>query len=271
MTSNSSQKTFILDTNVIPLDSFACPCTPSTRRALRTRHAGQSTHMKSFLPDNSPLRAFVPFCLALLILATASPASQILRYREQTGDDSFTFSWRADWERDSVTVIQNQGDEIFSSVNTTEGTTLSWRFIKQPDTDVRAERKGDRIHFSGRFAGKTIDRTEAIDPRPWYQPLSFCLQRMVAREQSSADFWTIRPDTLEVLAMQAKNAGSAQIPSINGGAERTEKVVIQLDGLMSAIWQAEYWFRSSDNLFLQYRGTHGPPGTDETRIRLVTH
>jgi len=49
-----------------------------------------------------------------------------------------------------------------------------------------------------------------------------------------------------------------------------EKVVIELDGLMSAFWQAEYWFRSGDNLFFQYRGTHGPPGTAETRIRLIT-
>ena len=47
-----------------------------------------------------------------------------------------------------------------------------------------------------------VDKKEAIDSRPWCQPLSFSLQRMVARDQQVASFWTIRPDTLEVLAMQ---------------------------------------------------------------------
>jgi hypothetical protein len=223
------------------------------------------------LPDHSPLRAILPLCFALLLMAVASPASQVFRYREQTGDARFTFSWRLDRERDAAIVTQHQENEVYSSVNTLEGTTLSWRYVKQPDTDVRAERVGDTLRFSGRFDGKSIDRSQAIDPRPWYQPLSFCLQRLVAHEpRKTASFWTIRPDTLEVLAMQAEKTGSEQIATGNGGFETAEKVVIRLDGLLSSFWQAEYWFRHGDNLFLQYRGTHGPPGTDETRICLIT-
>jgi hypothetical protein len=229
---------------------------------------------KTPLPDHSPVRAILPLCLALLLMAVASsPASQIFRYREQTGVDSFTFTWRADREQDNatVTVTQNQGSEIFSSDNTAEGTTLSWHYVKQPDTDIRAERVGDHIRFSGRFDGKPIDKKEAIDSRPWCQPLSFSLQRMVARDQQVASFWTIRPDTLEVLAMQAEKTGSEQIPADNGGGvQAAEKVVIRLDGLKSILWQAEYWFRQGDHIFLQYRGTHGPPGTAETLICLIT-
>ena len=228
--------------------------------------------MKTSLPDHSPVRAILPLCLALLLMAAASsPASQIFRYREQTGDDSFTFSWQADREQDSGTVMvtQKQGEEIFSSGNTAEGTTLSWRYVKQPDTDVRAERVGDRLHFSGRFGGQRVDRYEVIDSRPWYQPLSFSLQRMMARDQQAARFWTIRPDTLEVLAMQARKAASEQVALDNGTVQAADKVVIHPDGLLSALWQAEYWFRHGDNLFLQYRSTHGLPGTAETRICLI--
>ena len=55
---------------------------------------------KTPLPDHSPVRAILPLCLALLLMAVASsPASQIFRYREQTGGDSFTFTWRADREQ----------------------------------------------------------------------------------------------------------------------------------------------------------------------------
>ncbi len=225
--------------------------------------------MKSSIPAHSPLRAIGPFCLVMLLLAAASSASQIFRYREQTGDDSFTFLWRAEQGSKEVTVTQNQGDETYSSVCAPDGTTLFWHYIKQPDTDIRAERLGDQIHFSGRFAGAAIDKHQPIDTRPWYQPLSFSLQRMVARDQQTAVFWTIRPDTLEVVAMKADKSGREEIPS-GKETQTADKVVIRLDGLMSALWQAEYWFRPSDNLFVQYKGTHGLPGTAETSINLIT-
>ena len=205
----------------------------------------------------------------MLFLAAASSASQIFRYREQTGDDSFTFLWRADQGRKEVIVTQNQGDETYSSVCAPDGTTLSWHYIRQPDTDVRAERMSDQIHLSGRFAGKDLDKSQSIDTRPWFQPLSFSLQRMVARDQKTAIFWTIRPDTLEVVAMKAEQTGREEI-TIGRETQTADKVVIRLDGLMSALWQAEYWFRPSDNLFVQYKGTHGLPGTAETSINLIT-
>lgn len=205
----------------------------------------------------------------MLFLAAASSASQIFRYREQTGDDSFIFLWRADQGRNEVTITQNQGDEIYSSVCAPDGKTLSWHYVRQPDTDVRAKRIGDQIHFSGSFDGNPIDKSQPIDARPWYQPLSFSLQRVVARNQQTADFWTIRPDTLDVLAMKAEKSGREEIPS-GKETQTADKVVIRLDGLMSAFWQAEYWFRPSDNLFVQYKGTHGLPGTAETSVHLIT-
>ncbi len=224
--------------------------------------------MKLFFVPSSLWQALVPFCLVLLLLAVASPASQILRYREQTGDNSFTFSRRTDEDRNSVTVVQDQGDEVYSSVCAQDGTTLAWHYIRRPDTDVRAERIGDRIHFSGRFGGEDLDKSESIDARPWYQPLSFSLQRMVVGDLKTARFWTIRPDTLEILTMQAERAGSEQIPA-GAATQAADKVVIRLDGFLSGLWQAEYWFRESDHLFVQYRGIHGPPGTATTRINLI--
>ncbi len=225
--------------------------------------------MKTNLPDHSLVRAILPFGLFMLLLAVASPASQLLRYREQTGESSFTFLWRSEIDRAGVTITQDQGDETYSSVCTPEGTTLSWRYIRRPDTDVRAERIGDRIQLSGRLAGKVIDQSRAIDSRPWFQPLSFSLQRMVARNAQTATFWTIRPDTLEIIAMKAEKFGSEPLPG-GDSSQTADKVVIRLDGLLAGVWHADYWFRQSDNLFVEYRGTHGPPGTAETSINLIT-
>ena len=220
---------------------------------------------------HSPVQAIAPLCLALLLMAIGSPASQALRYHEQTGDNGYTFSWQAEQEQESgtITVIQHQDSETFSSVNTAEGATRSWHYVNQPDTNVQAERNGDSIRLSGRFKGKEIDVQRIIDSRPWYQPLSYCLQRMVARNQQAASYWTIRPDTLEVLAMRAEKKGSERISLENGSLQMADKVVINLEGVMSALWEAEYWFRHGDNVFLQYRGTHGPPGTAETKVCLI--
>ena len=222
-------------------------------------------------PLHSPLRAILPFCLALLLMATVAPASSpLLRYREQTGDASFLFSWQADTAQDGGTVIvtQRQGEETFRSVNTLEGITSSWQYTKVPDTDVRVERVGNQLHFQGRVAGEAIDKQEPIDERPWFQPLSYSLRCMVARQQQQASFWTVRPDTLEALALKAESDGSGPVPQTSGPAQSASRMVIRLDGLMSALWSAEYWFRQGDNLFVHYRGTHGPPGTAETVISL---
>ena len=225
---------------------------------------------QSLVSEQSPLRALVPLCLVLLLMAAAGSQSPVLKYREQTGDDQFTFTWQTNRETDGITVIQHQGDEFFSSLNTADGMTRRWHYIKRPDTDVRAERDGDSLSFTGRLAGKVIDRIQLIDSRPWLQPLSFSLQRLAGSDQQTANFWTIRPDTLEVLAMQAEKADSEQIVAESGIAHLANKVVIRPDGLLAPLWQAEYWFRQGDNTFLQYRGTHGPPGTAETRICLIT-
>ena len=225
---------------------------------------------QSLVSEQSHLRALVPLCLVLLLMAAAGSQSPVLEYREQTGDDQFTFTWQTNRETDGITVIQHQGDEFFSSLNTADGVTRRWHYVKRPDTDVRAERDGDRLRFTGCLAGRTIDRIQLIDSRPWLQPLSFSLQRLAGSDQQTANFWTIRPDTLEVLAMQAEKAGSEQIVADSGIVHPANKVVIRPDGLLAPLWQAEYWFRQGDNTFLQYRGTHGPPGTAETRICLIT-
>jgi hypothetical protein len=126
----------------------------------------------------SPFQAILPLCLALLFMAAASPAAPVFRYLEQTGTDSFIFTWRLEREPDTATLtgVPRQGREIFRSRNTAAGDTLAWQYTRQPDTDVRAERDGDHIRLSGRFQGRKVDEVRAIDDRPWFQPLSFSLR-----------------------------------------------------------------------------------------------
>ena len=228
-----------------------------------------NTSAHAFRPFPAPLRALVPFCLALLFLAAASPASQVLRYLEQTGEESFTFFWRAEPEKEGMTISQRQGEETFTSLCAADGSTLSWRYTRTPDTDIRAKRIGDRLHFNGTFAGKAVETSQQIDTRPWFQPLSYSLQRVLIRQEHTVSFWTVRPDTLEAVAMEAEASGSEQIQEGTKHPLWADKVIIRPAGILSALWSAAYWFRQGDHLFVQYRGTHGPPGTAETVVNLL--
>lgn len=224
------------------------------------------------LPLHSPLGAILPFCLAMLLMTTLAPAStRELRYREQTGDHSFVYFWQAQSGPSGVTVTstQRQGEEVYTSVNTQEGTTRSWRYVNQPGTDVRVKRSGNHLQFSGQFQGQPIEKQIRIDNRPWYQPLSYSLHCLERRKQDNASFWTIRPDNLDVLTLQAHREGSARLPEADGGEVLANKVVVRLEGMMSAFWSAEYWFRQGDDLFVRYRSIHGPPGVPETVVTLV--
>ena len=220
---------------------------------------------------HSPFQAILPLCLALLFMAVASPAAPVFRYLEQTGTDSCIFTWRLERERDTATlsVVQRQGSETFLSRNTAAGETLAWQYVHQPDTDVRAEREDDRIRLSGRFQGKTVDEVHTIDDRPWFQPLSFSLRPLALDRRPATEFWTIRVDTLELVAMRAEAAGREEMDTVRGPRLTAARVVIRPDGLLGRLWRAEYWFRAEDGQFIRYRGTHGPPGTPETVISLL--
>ncbi len=224
-----------------------------------------------FLPTR-PRQICLVTCLGLLVLGSARPAARVFEYREQTGKESFIYQWRTEPIKNGVTitVVQHQGQEVYTSVNTKEGETLSWRYVHKPDTEVAARREGERIVFTGTWEGQAVQREERIDERPWYQPLSFSLSRMLAHNRSAVSFWTVRPDNLDVLAMEAEKKERQVITAEKEqDSWEADRVVIHLEGLLSTVWQAEYWFRSSDHLFVHYRGVHGPPGTEATFINLV--
>jgi hypothetical protein len=56
---------------------------------------------------------------------------------------------------------------------------------------------------------------------------------------------------------------------LSGRRIQAWKVRIEPAGFFSFVWQAHYWFRQGDLLFIQYKGRNGPPGTPLTVIRLI--
>jgi len=78
----------------------------------------------------------------------------------------------------------------------------------------------------------------------------------------------IRMDNLEPIRLKAVRLEPEAI-AVFGKTVMTHKLKITLTGLLQNLWSAHYWFRSSDGVFLQYKGANGPPGTPETLIQLL--
>ena len=195
-----------------------------------------------------------------------SHAAEYHLYREQTGNESFNFAWELT-ETDPV-ILEVRGDgKFYENTCDPECRTIKWHYT-EPGTDITAVRDDDVIRIEGTFNHKPFIKGFRIDENPWYQPLSFCLRCFVDSEERETVFWMIRPDTLSVTKFKIRKCRTEQLIS-QGGTTHALKLELGLTSLLKGLWHAHYWFREDDNLFIQYRGVHGLPGTPETVVRLV--
>lgn len=211
-------------------------------------------------------RLLLPTCM-LVALASIAAASPLLTYREQTGHTEAIMKWQLQQQGERLTITSRKAATLYTNICMADGSTLQWQVHREPDTEIDARRVGNTIVLSGTREGEPIDRVVDIDGRPWLQPLSFSLPRFLSHRGQGQSFWTVRPDTLEILTLQARTQQIDYL-DINGRRMPARKVEIRKTGLLSAVWSGHYWFRTSDDRFLQYRGTHGLPGTAETVISL---
>lgn len=186
-------------------------------------------------------------------------------YLETTGDKTSVISWTLEQASDVKITVQDEG-EVYVNHCDVLGTTFGWRF-RGKDTDVIAHRSENLLEIRGIFHGEEFQERHPIDSAPWYQTLAYALRPLVATDATSLVFWTIRPDNLDVVKMEAKREGPEKI-AVNGEPMQTEKVRINPNGFLSRFWHAHYWFRLSDRVFVRYEGVHGPPGHPKTVIQL---
>ncbi len=191
-----------------------------------------------------------------------------MHYREQTGKTAHTYSWKMDTQGNNVLITLVEPDATYTNLCAPDGSTLAWSMLASPHTDVRAERKAEILHVQGSFQGQPVDKQLRLGNKPWFQSVSYALGRMVALERDKASFLFLRSDKLELLAMRAELAGKEEVATTDGERVAAQRVRIKLDSLVAAFWEASYWFRLPDQVFLLYRGVNGPPGTDETVIEL---
>lgn len=189
-------------------------------------------------------------------------------YRENTGKAEKNFQWSQISSAQDEVITVNEQDATFVNHCDRTGKTHAWDFQQGRQTTIHVVRAGNILRISGILGGKPIETTETIDDRPWYQPLSFSLRSFFDSPETKISFWMIRSDNLKVVTMQAKKGESEEI-TVAGKKVRAQKVVLSREGLLAGFWQATFWFRQDDRIFVRYQGIHGPPGTSETVVQLL--
>jgi len=190
-------------------------------------------------------------------------------YNEITGSQREQFLWSKTSEKDMLRISIKKEREKTTLICTPSGEVLHWQQQDEKDTFLTADRSANVLSITGKTDGRQISKRFDLDERPWYQFLSFSLQTFLHDNTAhTVIFWMLRPDTLAPLLLEATKSGTETI-SLNSETIRAVKIQIAPHGLMGKIWQAHYWYRLPDFLFVMYRGTHGGFLTPETTITLA--
>ncbi len=204
----------------------------------------------------------------LTVLANSAGSEDLRQYTylEKTGDVESSHTWIIQHSGKEVETRWIAPDKSYFDLCDETGNTLEWRVL-YTDADITARRVGNLIRFEETRNGKTIRREVEIDESPWFQPLSYALGRFSQSRLDSVVFWMIRPDNLDVVKLRASRLGDEQVTT-SAGLFLARKISISADGFLSHFWQAHYWFRQADGLFVRYEGANGLPGTQTTTIQL---
>ncbi len=127
--------------------------------------------------------------------------------------------------------------------------------------------EGKKIILKGNSGDKNIDKIIKIDDDPWKQSMSYSLSEFALGNEEKIKFWIIRLDKLKGAKIQAERVKTEDI-LIGDKQYNAVNVKISTHDLLSNIWHCNYWFRSSDGLFLKYEGLNGLPGAGKTIIEL---
>jgi hypothetical protein len=203
-----------------------------------------------------------------MLLARAAGSADTTHYLYQENTDGTETTHTLITRRDGQDVEMRwiAPDRTYYNLCDVSGDTREWRF-KDTDTDIIAHRAGSTLRLEGVFQGEAVMRIVDIDDDPWYQPLSYALGQFSQSGRDSIRFWTIRPDKLEPIKLQAQRQDSEPVLTA-AGLYLAHRVRISATGLWSRLWKANYWFRLEDGLFVRYEGSNGLPGTTKTIIRL---
>ena len=201
------------------------------------------------------------------ILAGYIPSPSACNYTETTGKDSRNFLWTLEKD-DGWLLVSEDKLETHRAWLDTSLNTYKWSLDRPAnDTTMTATKQGDTLHLQGTLNGKSHQRDYQLGRTPWYQALSLSLRKHLGEAFVKEEFWSIRPDTLELHKMQIIKISEERL-KIEGTIQPTYRVIVRPAGWKAPLWKGEYWFSRNDGKFIRYRGDSGPPGSPDTIVEL---
>ncbi len=197
--------------------------------------------------------AVICACILVLPGALLSADPLTLTYLETHGAKSAVIRYGVAASAQGIRVTSTGGDsdEEMLWVPGTGG--VAWRQTdRQAETDLRAERTGDSIRFSGTVKGKSVSREVKVDREPWYQIFGPIITELLPQDRERRDFWVVNPDDLAPHKMMVRRAGTEQI-TLAGVATAALKIHFSPAGGLAPFWGADFWYRPQDFTWLYSR------------------
>ncbi|MBI4979060.1 MAG: hypothetical protein HZC28_16390 [Spirochaetes bacterium] len=167
-------------------------------------------------------------------------------------------------------VRSDYGAADFISAYSADYLTRWWRVAnKVRNTDLRITVEKNTAVVTGTFRGTNITRSAVMKPGiPYFASFDLAGKYLLASKKESMDFLILRFGDFEFFEMTIKNMGNESI-TVGGKSIRAVHVRVTPSGMLAMFWHADYWFRPSDNEYVKFIGSQGPPGTPESIIELI--
>lgn len=200
-----------------------------------------------------------------LAIAGFTPEPSCHEYTATTGQKHRHFLWTLEhdegWTLTSVDDLETHKTWLDTSLATDKWT------LQRPasDTSITAWREGTRLRIEGTLNGKPYQRAHNLANLPWYQALSLSLRNHLGEDRVGLEFWTIRPDNLDLHRLMISKTTEEPVP-VEEEQIPAYRIEIRLAGWKASFWKGDYWFRRDTGDFVRYQAASGPPGWPPTII-----
>ncbi|MEM9676311.1 MAG: hypothetical protein ACFB15_08575 [Cyclobacteriaceae bacterium] len=215
-------------------------------------------------------KLLTPVLYSALGFTALSLSAQEYRYAGLYGDNPYEIAVRKYHEEGQPKLVLTEEKRYSEHTFHPDMGTEKWVLRdEKEDHQFTAQRVGDQIHIQGKFQGEPIDKTVAVDERLWFNKLDHGLSYFAASDQEELSFWVLKlVSDMDPIKLSAEKEGIEQL-TMDGQTYQALKIKLTIDNfLLSKLWSAELWYRTSDGLFLRYEGANGGPGTPKTIIEL---
>jgi hypothetical protein len=208
-----------------------------TERIIKRRRTGMRAVLLS-------LCLFVPVCA----LSAADPVT--VKYLETHGAKSAVMEYGVAPSAQGIRVTSVGGGSAEEMLWVPGTGGVAWRQTEESSgTDLRGERQGDTIRFSGTVKGKNVSREVKVDSEPWYQIFGPLITELLPSERQQRDFWVVNPDDLAPHKMMARRAGAEKI-TLAGVLTQALRIHFSPAGALAPFWGADFWYRPQDSTWL---------------------